>query len=329
MKLLTIDTLNGGEAGVLLASGEVLHLSRAAAPSGPDSLIPRSVRQILEAGEAGLVLVRDLVARIEGSGKAELERLRQGGALTHYASTPLLSPIPDPRLIIGVGLAYKSHLAEMSNTPTPPHPTAFIKASSSVNGSGKPIVAPPQAADHIDYEGELALVFGRTCHNVSVEEAMDYVAGYTVCNDVSARDWVEAVFAAKEAWVGRWTWEVNIMGKNMPGFTPLGPVITTADEIGDPHQLQLTTRLNGAVMQSARTDDMIFSLAEVVSYFSRWYTFHPGDVISTGTPSGVGVGRKPRVFMKPGDVIEVEISGIGVLRNTVVAAPEPTATGNG
>jgi 2-keto-4-pentenoate hydratase/2-oxohepta-3-ene-1,7-dioic acid hydratase in catechol pathway len=318
MKLVTIDTVNGGEAGVLLGSGEVLHLGRAAARNGGETLIPRTVRGILDAGEPALALVRGLVERVEGAGGAEHERLRRRGALTIYASTPLLAPIPDPRLIVAVGLAYKSHLKEMANTPAPPHPSAFMKAPSSVNHPGAPIVSPPGHGDHIDFEGELAVVFGRTCHNVSAAEAMAYVAGYTCCNDVSARDWVKPVWEAKEAWPARWTWEVNIMGKQMPGFTPLGPVLTTADEIRDPHALQLTTRLNGQVMQSAETSDMIFPLAEQIAYFSRWYTFQPGDVLSTGTPAGVGVGRKPPVFMKPGDRIEVEISGIGVLANTIV-----------
>jgi 2-keto-4-pentenoate hydratase/2-oxohepta-3-ene-1,7-dioic acid hydratase in catechol pathway len=318
MKLLTIDNRQGGEPGVLLPSGEVLNLRRAA--TGAERLLPGSLRDILEAGEPALALVRQVISRVEAMGDGELARLRRAVTLTAYAETPLLTPITEPRLLLAVGLAYKSHLAEMSNTPTPPHPTAFLKAPSSLNAPGADIVAPPGHEHHIDFEGELALVFGRKCHNVPAERALEYVAGYTACNDVSARDWVDQVFAAKEAWPARWTWEVNIMGKSLPGFTPVGPVITTADEIGDPHALQLTTRLNGTVMQSARTDDMIFQLAEQVSYFSRWYTFLPGDILTTGTPAGVGVGRKPRVFMKPGDVIEVEISKIGVLRNKIVNA---------
>jgi acylpyruvate hydrolase len=317
MKLVTIDTGRGGTAGALLPSNEVLNFAKAALPDGPEAWIPASVRDLLEAGPQGLDVARGLVARVHGDAATQ-ERLRGIGALTPFASTPLLAPVPNPRLIVAVGLAYKSHLAEMANTPAPPHPSAFLKIHASINKPEGTIHAPPQAEGWLDFEGELALVFGRPCFNVSVEEAMDYVAGYTVCNDVSARNWVPEVWAATDPWPARWSWEVNIMGKQLPGFTPLGPVLTTADEIADPHKLQLTTRLNGTVMQSAETSDMIFSLAEQISYFSRWYAFQPGDIITTGTPAGVGVGRKPRLFMQPGDVIEVEISNIGVLRNRIV-----------
>jgi 2-keto-4-pentenoate hydratase/2-oxohepta-3-ene-1,7-dioic acid hydratase in catechol pathway len=171
----------------------------------------------------------------------------------------------------------------------------------------------------IDFEGEFTFVFGKPCHNVSEAEAMSYVGGYTICNDVSARNWAPEFFAAKGNFEAIHSWERNIMGKLLPSFTPCGPVMVTADEIKDPHDLQLTTTLNGQVMQSTKTDDLIFKLPAQIAYFSKWYRFSPGDLVTTGSPSGVGFGRNPKVFMKAGDTIEVEIEGIGKLSNKLAA----------
>lgn len=316
MKLLSLETTGGESAGALLPNGEVLALSAAARPDSLEAWLPRRLIDILQAGEDGLRVVRAIVDRVSGDPGA-LQALRGRGAVLPLADVRLLAPVSSPSLLLAAGLAYKSHLAEMANTPTPAHPTAFIKLPASIHRPNAPIPVPPDASEHIDFEGELAVIFGRRCHRVSASEALRYVAGYTVCNDVSARDWVQQVWQAKAPWEARLTWEVNIMGKSFPGFTPLGPVMTTADEVGDPHALTLETRLNGKTVQRAPTSDMIFPLGEVIAYFSRWYTFQPGDVLSTGTPAGVGVGRKPPLFMKPGDVIEVEISKIGTLRNTI------------
>ncbi len=317
MKLVTIDNTAQGSAGAVLRSGEILHLGKAAATGTLEVWLPTSIRGILEAGEPGLALVRQLVDRMESESSSKKDHLREQGALTP-ASTRLQAPVPNPRLIVAAGLAFKSHLAEMSGTPTPAHPTAFMKSVNSIVGPGAPIHIPAHASGHMDYEGEVAVVFGRTCHRVSAADALSHVAGYSAANDVSARDWVQAVWGAKEPWEARLTWETNIMGKQFDSFTPLGPVLVTADEIGDATTLEITTRLNGKVMQHAPLSDLIFPLAETIAYFSNWYTFHPGDVLLTGTPAGVGVGRKPPVFMKAGDVIEVEVSGIGVLRNVLV-----------
>jgi len=172
----------------------------------------------------------------------------------------------------------------------------------------------------IDYEGEMTFVFGKSCHNVSEAEAMGYVAGYTIANDVSARDWVGPIFTVTKPFEAIAAWDHNILGKQLPTFCPCGPVIVTKDEIADPHNLQLTVTLNGEVMQSSSTDDLIFNLPQIISYYSKFYRFSPGDIVTTGSPPGVGVGRKPPVFMKPGDVVEVEVEGIGKLSNTVVAA---------
>ncbi|MES2944146.1 MAG: fumarylacetoacetate hydrolase family protein [Pseudomonadota bacterium] len=318
MKLVTINNTAQGSPGALLRSGDILHLGRAAAPGTLEGWIPPGVRGILEAGEEGLAVVRQLVSRIEAAPAGFLAELKRSGAITAAVATPLLAPVPNPRLMVAAGLAFKSHLAEMAGTPAPAHPTGFMKSSNSITGPDAPILIPPHANACVDYEGELAVVFGRTCHDVSAAYAMSFVAGYMAANDVSARDWVKPVWEAKEPWQARQTWETNIMGKQFDSFTPLGPVLTTADEIPDVTALQIETRLNGQVMQRAPISDLIFSLAETIAHFSRWYTFQPGDILLTGTPAGVGVGRKPPVFMKTGDVIEVEISGVGILRNMLV-----------
>ena len=313
MKLATLDTGGLGHPAVLIDGDTALDLTLAADTVPAARLVPGSVRGILAVGDDGL----DAVRRTVDAADANRDRLRETGALRPFADAPLLPPIPDPNLILSEGLNYRRHLEEMSGTPTPPNPTAFVKAASSLNGSGKPIHVPPQCPDMIDFEGEFTFVVGRRCHNVPVEDAMSHIGGYTICNDVSARDWVDEVFAAEAKFGIIQAWERNIMGKQLPGFTPCGPVMVTADEIADPHDLQLTTTLNGEVVQSTKTDDLIFGVAEILSYFSRWYRFEPGDLFTTGSPAGVGFGRDPKLFMKPGDRIEVEVEGIGRLSNTL------------
>lgn len=312
MQLVTIDDVRSGSPGARLHSGEHLHLSRAAQPGTLEAWLPGTVAAILEGGSHALDVVRRMVDRVESSSADERVALRETGTIL-ASDTRVLAPIPHPRLIVAAGLAYKSHLAEMSGTPAPSHPTAFIKASASVSSPNALLPLPPQASGAVDFEGELACIFGRACHLVPASEALSYLAGYTAADDLSARDWVKPVWAATAPWEARITWEVNIMGKQLPGFTALGPVLTTTDEISDPSSLHLTTRLNGQVMQSADVSDLIFPIADVIAYLSRWYTFLPGDVLLTGTPAGVGVGRKPSVFIKKSDVVEVHIDRIGSL----------------
>jgi acylpyruvate hydrolase len=318
MKLVTIDSVRGGEPGALLPSGEVLALRRAAQADSLEIWLPDSLRDLLAGGPAALALVRALVERVLADPGLQ-DGLRQRGALMP-PGTRLLAPVPNPSLVVAAGLAYKSHLAEMAGTPTPRQPTGFIKVPASIVGPDHAVALPADAPAHVDYEGELAVVFGRRCHRVGADQAMDCVAGYTVANDISARDWVRDVWGATQPWEARQTWEVNIMGKQFEGFTPLGPVLLTADEVPDVGRLHITTHLNSELMQSSPVSDLIFSLPETIAYFSRWYCFNAGDVLLTGTPAGVGAGRKPQVFMKAGDVIEVAISCIGTLRNTLVAA---------
>jgi len=312
MLLVTIDDAPGGSAGARLASGEILHLGRAAETGTVEAWLPPSVAGILSGGKEGLAVAERLAARHEQMAQAPLSAKRGKGALLP-PDTRLLAPIPAPSMILAAGLAYRSHLAEMAGTPTPTHPTAFLKVPSSISAPGATVTLPAQAPDQVDYEGELAIVIGRDCHAVDAATAMDCIAGYTIANDLSARDWVKAVWAAEKPWQARQTWEVNIMGKQLPGFTALGPAIATVERINDPTSLRLITRLNGEVMQDAFVSDMIFPIGEIIAYFSRWYRFRPGDVLLTGTPAGVGVGRKPPIFLRSGDRVDVQIDRIGTL----------------
>ncbi len=218
----------------------------------------------------------------------------------------LLAPVV-PKAIFGIGLNYRAH-AEETGRPLPERPLVFMKNPAALLDPGSPIVIPGICADRpqVDYEGELAVVIGREARNVSLREALDHVLGYTAANDVSARWW------QREGSGGQF-----VRGKSFDTFCPLGPVLVTADEISDPQSLRLKTTLNGQVVQDAGTEDMIFSVAELVAELSRGMTLLPGTVILTGTPAGVGAARKPPRFLQAGDLVQVEIEGIGALENPV------------
>lgn len=313
MRLVSIDdrAAGSGSAGAILASGDIVHLGRIASPGTVEAWLPDTLLGILQAGPDGLAVVRGMVERADALRGDAAAAARLAGHLL-APTTRLQAPIGRPAMVLAAGLAFKSHLAEMAGTPVPPHPTAFLKTAASVAGPG-PVRLPPDASEQVDYEGELAVVFGSHCHGVTAAEALGHVAGYTAANDLSARDWVRDVWAAERPWDARRTWEINIMGKQFPGFTALGPALTTTDEIPDPSALRLRTTLNGEMMQDASMDDMIFPLADVIAWFSRWHSFAPGDVLLTGTPAGVGVGRSPQRFVRPGDRVVVEIERIGAL----------------
>lgn len=304
-----------GRRGAGLVCGEqILDLGAAGDVIPAAHLVPLTVRGILEAGDEALVELR----RIADTAARQTDQLHEAGALVPRASARLLAPIPDPAIVLACGLNYRAHLAEM-NTPVPTTPAAFTKSVASIIGSGGAIRLPPGHAEMVDWEGEFCAVIGRPCHAVSAAEALDYVAGYTLINDVSARDWVAPIFTATGIMGPIHAWEHNVLGKQYPTFCPMGPVLATKDAIADPTQVKLTTRLNGEVMQSASTDDLVFGVAQVIAHYSKFYAFRPGDVISTGSPAGVGYGREPKRFMRVGDVIEVHADGIGTLSNPIAA----------
>ena len=221
----------------------------------------------------------------------------------------LLAPV-DPPAVYGIGLNYRRHAAE-SNMAVPERPVVFFKAPSSVQHPDGPIELPVAlASGEVDYEVELAVVIGKTCKNVRPDEAMDYVLGYTVANDVSARDWQLRLGG------GQWS-----RGKTFDTFCPLGPCIATLDGFADPNAVGLRTRLNGETVQDSNTSDLVFGVADLVAFLSGSTTLLPGTVILTGTPEGVGMAATPPRWLRAGDVVEVEIDGIGTLRNPVVDEP--------
>jgi 2-keto-4-pentenoate hydratase/2-oxohepta-3-ene-1,7-dioic acid hydratase in catechol pathway len=244
-------------------------------------------------------------ALLAGGGVAELARLGATAKPDHRLDAVALLPVvPDPDKILCIGINYATHVRE-TGRETPKYPMIFVRFANSQVGHGQPMVK-PRASDRYDFEGELAVIIGRRARHVPKERALEYVAGYACYNDGSLRDWQRhsAQFTP---------------GKNFLASGALGPWMVTADEIPDPSRLTLTTRLNGEVMQHAPVSDLIFTVPDLIAYISTFTELVPGDLIATGTPGGVGNYREPPVFMKPGDRIEVEISGIGVLANPIVA----------
>jgi 2-keto-4-pentenoate hydratase/2-oxohepta-3-ene-1,7-dioic acid hydratase in catechol pathway len=255
----------------------------------------------------------DLLSLIE-MGPEGLQRAReateQAGQGVPLADVSLLAPIPRPRQnIVCVGMNYVEHAYESARSrglpeTLPPHPVFFTKALTSVTGPETVIPFDAGVSEQIDWEVELAVVLGRTAKNIPAEQALDYVFGYTIVNDISARDLQNQH-------------QQFFKGKSLDGSCPLGPAIVTADEIGDPHKLRLTLRVNGQTMQDSNTSDLIFNIPTLLATLSRGQTLWAGDLLSTGTPSGVGMGRNPPTYLRPGDVVEAEVEKIGVLRNRV------------
>lgn len=216
----------------------------------------------------------------------------------------LLPPVPEPEKIVCIGLNYRDHARE-SGMDIPKYPVFFAKYRNALAGPHDPIEL-PRVSTQVDYEAEMAVVMGRAGRHIPEERALEYVAGYMALNDVSARDF--------QFRTPQW-----IQGKTFDTFAPCGPFLVTADEVPDPHALAVRLRLNGQLMQDSNTREFIFPIPRLIAYLSDIFTFAPGDIISTGTPSGVGFSRKPPVFLKPGDVVEVEVEQVGTLRNPVVA----------
>jgi 2-keto-4-pentenoate hydratase/2-oxohepta-3-ene-1,7-dioic acid hydratase in catechol pathway len=257
-----------------------------------DASLPMSMKALLESGDAAL----RRAAAAAASGRAvSLEQAR------------LLAPVLDPQKIICVGLNYADHAAETGAT-VGDEPVIFNKFPTCLRGPGDAIELPPES-NEVDYEAELVVVIGKRARRVPRESAFDYVAGYACGHDVSARDW------QKNKPGKQW-----LLGKSFDSFAPLGPWLATRDEIPSPGELPIELRLNGKVMQSSNTRQLIFGIDYLVSYLSHVCTLLPGDLLYTGTPPGVGTARKPPVYLQPGDVAEVTIEGLGTLRNPVVAA---------
>jgi len=238
------------------------------------------------------------------------EKIDSGQDRMDLTDVKLLAPVQRPSKFFGVSLNYADHIEE-TGLDKPEYPTFFNKQSSCVIGPGEAIHR-PRVSEKLDYEGELGLVIGRRCRHVTQEQAKEVIVGYTICNDVSVRDWQ----------MRSHTWT---LGKSFDTHGPIGPWIVTADEIGDPHTLDIKTWVNDEQRQSSNTKHLIFNCYFLVEYLSTVMTLEPGDIIATGTSSGVGVKMKPRGYMKPGDVVRVEIEKIGVLENPVIDEPSDTS----
>ncbi|MDH0686350.1 fumarylacetoacetate hydrolase family protein [Achromobacter animicus] len=258
--------------------------------------------QIIDLATVNAATLRDAL-RIDGlDGIAQ--RLATGTDAQGIAlsDVTLLPPIPNPDKILCVGLNYHLH-AQEANVPLPAKPSLFVRFSSSLTGHGQPVLRPAES-EQFDYEAELAVIIGRSAHRVKEEDALQYVAGYTCMAENSVRDWQRHATQATA-------------GKNFVHSGAIGPCLVTADEAPAPEVMTVIGRLHGETVQQDSGANMIFSIAQIIAYVSTFTELLPGDVIATGTPAGVGMSRKPPRFLREGDIFEVEISGLGVLRNPV------------
>jgi len=303
MKLYTFEA--GGRTGLgAERQGQLVDLPAAhrvmlEARGKPGRPLPSQMLDFLRGGELAAQAARDVLAFM-----AKRPAVPVGERLAYaFEEVKLLAPIRRPGKILCSGINYRSHKEENPNATIPSEPFFFSKLPSCVIGPDEPIIKPSQTSQ-LDYEVEFAVVIGRAMKNTPESEVMDSIAGYTILHDVSARD-----VQFKDSQI--------TLGKNFDTFCPLGPCIVTREELPDPPHVKLRSFVNGQRMQDGSTADWVFPLPKLLSFLSSVMTLEPGDVVSTGTPAGVGVFRKPQVFLKPGDVVRLEIEGIGVLENPV------------
>ena len=281
MKLVTFYTKRGLRVGVVKGNN-IIDLTRAG--------VAKTMIEFIEGGEDSLKLARAILK------DSKAPRLL-------LEDTRLASPIPKPGKVLCSGINYKGHAAENPNAKMPTEPFFFAKLPNTVIGNND-VIAYPKQTQQLDYEVEFTAVIGKRLHHAKEDAVMSSLFGYTLLHDVSARD---VQFKDNQI----------TLGKNFDGFCPIGPCIVTADEMKNPGNVGLKSRLNGKTMQDGTTADWLFPLPKLIAYLSNVMTLEPGDVVSTGTPAGVGIFQKPPVFMKIGDVVEIEAEGIGVLRNTI------------
>ena len=286
MKLITYASKdNAPQIGAIL-DNRVINLHQA---SGGE--LPGNMRDFLELGDSGMAAAQDAIANATGGESLD--------------SVKLMSPITNPSKIVAIGLNYMDHVKEIG-VEVPEIAITFCKFPTSIIGPGDEIRWSNKVTQKVDYEAELAFVIGKTARNVPEVDAFDYIAGYMNCNDVTARD---LQFDKGDQW---------IRGKSIDTFCPLGPWLVTKDEIPDPHNLSIKSLVNGQVMQNSNTRELIFKIPFLIKYLSEAFTLLPGDVIATGTPSGVGAFREPPVWLKQGDTVNIEIDGLGQLSNPCV-----------
>jgi 2-keto-4-pentenoate hydratase/2-oxohepta-3-ene-1,7-dioic acid hydratase in catechol pathway len=297
MRLLMYRDDRGSHLGAL-RGGEVVDLPALAAAQGRS--LPNDLLALIDLGPDGLELARNLIDHDPAGHTVPLNAVR------------LLAPLNPPRgNVLAIGRNYEEHAAESARAHAEEiqPPTVFTKAQTAINDPDADVIADPAVTSQLDYEAELGVVIGARALNVGADRALDHVFGYTVVNDISARD-------VQYGWGGQF-----FKGKSLDGFCPVGPWIVTADEIPDPQRLRVRLRVNGETRQDAGTDTMIHSVAQIIERLSLGMTLLPGSLIATGTPAGVGMGRTPPEYLKPGDVVEAEVDAIGVLRSRI-AAPD-------
>lgn len=298
MKLMTFLQKEDEHMGVLTARG-VVDIEAAQAALSTRTEVPLTVRQLLDGGEAALSQLRTFVNELP-IGEGDPSWLKQEEELT-------FSPcVTDPGKIICIGLNYRRH-AEETGMAIPEYPILFNKFNNTLTGHGSEVPL-PRTSHKVDYEAELGIVIGRTAKYVAEEEALDYVFGYCAANDLSARD--------LQLRTSQW-----LAGKSCDKFSPIGPYLVTADEVGDPNQLDIQCTVNGELRQNSNTSDMIFNCKQIVSYVSQCMTLSPGDIILTGTPEGVVMGYPPekQFYLQAGDVVTVQIEKLGAITNTMVS----------
>jgi 2-keto-4-pentenoate hydratase/2-oxohepta-3-ene-1,7-dioic acid hydratase in catechol pathway len=289
MFLLTFKDGDALRLGVKTANG-VVDVSAAKQALGSQST-PESVEALLTGGEQAKKDLAGVVGDAPGS------TIRDESSLTFGPC------LPNPTKVICIGLNYRRH-AEETNSPIPATPVIFSKFNNSIAAHGEDVPLPPVDTEY-DYEAELGVVIGKTARDVIEADALDYVFGYCTADDVSARE--------LQRRTSQW-----VLGKTLDKFLPIGPYLVSADEVGDPQKLAIKCWVNGDLRQNSNTSDMIFNVAQVVSYLSKHFTLSPGDLISTGTPEGVAMGRADKPWLKPGDIVEVEVEKLGKLRNRMV-----------
>ena len=304
MKLLMFKDGSGRRLGVVRGDqlDEVVDLSALTSALGSQEL-PADLIGLIDAGGETMNRVRELVSSRKATGGPPLVRALK--------DLTLLPPLDPPRGdVLAIGRNYEKHAAESARAwgEQVKPPTVFTKAQTSVTGPFDDIVIDPRVSEKIDWEVELGVVIGRKGANIKADEAMNHVFGYTVINDVSARD-------IQNNWGGQF-----FKGKSLDASSPVGPWVVTADEIPDPQALRVSLRVNGEVKQDGNTRDMIYPVSQLIVWLSVGMTLRPGSLIASGTPDGVGFARTPPEFLKPGDLMETEVEGIGQLRNRMVAA---------
>ena len=294
----------GGSRLGVLRSDEVIDVGKLAALAGIADA-PHDMLELIDQGASGLGRLRDLLAA------QQVDQLDRRSFAHSLSAVEVLPPLNPPRgNVFAIGRNYEKHAAEgarvLGRKIEPP--TVFTKAQTSISGPYSDIVIDPHISLEMDWEAELGVVIGRRGKNISAQQALDHVFGYTVVNDISARD-------IQMGWGGQF-----FKGKSLDGTCPIGPWIVTSDEIADPQNLRIALRINGVTKQEAHTSEMTYTVEELVSRLSEGMTLLPGNLITTGTPEGVGFARSPAEFLQPGDVMETEIEAIGLMRNRMVSA---------